>query len=203
MESSSHSTEQLIERIEGGDMQAIGLLLEKHRPQLKYMVSARFDRRLVARFDPSDVVQEALVTAHQRISEYLTHAPFPFYVWLRKIAWNRLIDLHRRHVQAQRRSVDREVDHHWNPTDDSMQLLVDRLPAGSLSPSQRLAHKEAKSRLQQAIGRLAPVDREIVLLRHLEGLSVNYVARILDISESAVKSRHFRAIEKLRKWIDE
>jgi RNA polymerase sigma-70 factor (ECF subfamily) len=66
------------------------------------------DRRLAARIDPSDVVQEALADADRELAEYLGSRSMPFYAWLRRFAWDRLVEVHRRHVSAGRRSVDRE-----------------------------------------------------------------------------------------------
>ena len=72
------------------------------------MVAVRLDRRLAARVDPSDVVQEALADASRRLDDYLLSRPLPFFAWLRQFAWERLVELHRRHVTPQRRSVIRE-----------------------------------------------------------------------------------------------
>src|SRR5438093_9616573 len=101
-------TEQLLERAAGGDAVARDQLLQRHRDRLKRMVAVRADPRLAARVDPSDVVQETLAEAAARLDAYLRTRPLPFYPWLRQIAQQRLIDLHRRHVQAGRRSVMRE-----------------------------------------------------------------------------------------------
>src|SRR5437899_6033025 len=101
-------TEQLLEAVSRGDAQARGRLLERHRPKLRRMVAIRFDRRLAARVDPSDVVQESLLEAANRLPEYLRDRPLPFYPWLRRIAADRLADAHRRHCRASRRSIERE-----------------------------------------------------------------------------------------------
>ena len=83
-------------------------LLDRHRAQLSRMVSVRMDRVLVARFDPSDVVQETLIVAAKRMSRYLEEKPMEFYAWLRQLAYERLVELHRRHVVRDKRSVRRE-----------------------------------------------------------------------------------------------
>src|ERR1700757_2715447 len=85
-----------------------GELLDRHRDRLRRMVAVRLDPRLAAGVDPSDVVQEALAKADAKLDRYLRERPLPFYPWLRQLAQERLIDLHRRHVQARRRSVTRE-----------------------------------------------------------------------------------------------
>lgn len=102
-------TDQLLRRAESGDRAALDRLLASHRRRLRQMVAVRMDRRLAARVDASDVVQEALAEAAARLPEYLDRRPAPFYVWLRQLAWQRLVDLSRRHIYAQRRSVEKEV----------------------------------------------------------------------------------------------
>ncbi len=101
-------TEQLLLAVSHGDTTARGQLLERHRPKLRRMVAVRLDRRLAARVDPSDVVQESLVEAAARLDEYVRDSPLPFYPWLRRIASDRLVDASRKHLHAGRRSVERE-----------------------------------------------------------------------------------------------
>src|SRR5436309_11692394 len=105
---SSPDTEELLDAVSRGDVKARGQLLERHRPRLRRMVAIRFDRRLAARVDPSDVVQESLAEAAARLSDYVRTRPLPFYPWLRRIAADRLADAGRRHLRAGRRSVGRE-----------------------------------------------------------------------------------------------
>src|SRR4051794_39451684 len=101
-------TEELLARAGRGDRSARGELLARHRARLERMVGFRLDRRLAARVDPSDVVQEALTEAAGRLSDYLRQRPLPFYPWLRQFAADRLVELRRQHLQAAKRSVLRE-----------------------------------------------------------------------------------------------
>src|SRR5690242_20250930 len=98
-------TDELIRLARRGDASARDRLLARHRPRLRRMIRLRFDRRLVTRVDPSDVVQETLAEAARRLEEYLHRPPLPFYPWLRQIALDRLLDLRRRHLRARKRSV--------------------------------------------------------------------------------------------------
>ncbi len=107
MTAASPDTEELLRRSQAGDRQARGALLQRHRQRLKRMIALRLDRRLAARLGPSDLVQEALAEADRQLDDYARRRPFPFYPWLRQLAWDRLADAHRRHVQARRRSVTR------------------------------------------------------------------------------------------------
>ena len=191
---------ELLRQAAAGDAQAREQLLAQHRERLRRMIAVRIDRRLLARLDPSDVVQEVLADACLRLSEYLQHPPLPFYPWLRQLAWNCLVDLHRRHVQSQRRSVLREQ----GPAlpDESVVELAGRLIASGSTPSEHVVREEVRLRVQTALQRLGDRDREILVLRYLEKLSSNEIAVVLGLSESGVKSRHFRALQHLRVVIE-
>ena len=191
-------TEELLRRAGQGDREARQSLLGRHRERLKQMVAVRLDRRLAARVDPSDVVQEALLDAAQELSDYLRQRPLPFYPWLRQLAWERLIELHRRHLQAQRRSVKREEPLAPHLSDQSAMQLADRVLARQSSPSDRAVRSELRLRVRAALDRLGERDREILVLRHLEQLSTKETAAVLRLSEGGVKIRHLRALERLR-----
>jgi RNA polymerase sigma-70 factor (ECF subfamily) len=191
-------TEALVLRASRGDREAGQQLLLRHRDRLRRMIALRLDRRLVARVDPSDVVQEVLADACQQLSDYLRRRPLPFYPWLRQLAWDRLIELHRAHVHAQKRSVAREEPGVLNlPDDSAVDLAAGLIDLGS-SPSQRLLREELRQRVQAALTQLNPRDREVLVLRHLEQLSTAETAAVLGITEGAVKLRQLRALDRLR-----
>jgi RNA polymerase sigma-70 factor, ECF subfamily len=192
----------LIDRASHGDQTARAQLLALHRERLRRMVALRMDPRLSARLDPSDVVQDALAEAHRQLPEYLQERPLPFYPWLRQIAWNRLIDLHRRHVLAQRRSVNREEAPAFGLPDESALALADCLLGSSTSPSAQARREEQRDRVQQALLLLNERDREVLVLRYLEKLSTSEIASVLGIREGAVKVRHLRALERMRNLMD-
>jgi RNA polymerase sigma-70 factor (ECF subfamily) len=190
--------EELMRRIQKGDPSAIDELLKRHRRRLRRMVAVRIDPRLSARVDPSDVVQDALLEATRKLQDYVRERPLPFYPWLRQLAWNRLIDLHRRNVLAQARSVTREVRWDMELSDQSVADLASGLIASGTSPSGQLQRREFRDWLRDRLARLSERDREVLVLRHLEELSVNEIAAVLNISVEAVKKRHVRALKRLR-----
>ena len=106
MQPAQSDTGELIDRAKLGDGSAFEQLLTRHRDRLRHMVSVRIDERLSPRVDPSDVVQEAMVVAAMKFEAYLSEPVVPFYPWLRRIAWERLVDLHRRHIR--RRKTQRQ-----------------------------------------------------------------------------------------------
>lgn len=190
-------TEQLMDRAATGDEHARDRLLTRHRDRLKRMVAVRADPRLAARVDPSDVVQEALADAAHKLDGYLRDRPLPFYPWLRRLAWERMVLLHRRHVRSQRRSVTRE-ERAMELPDGSVLDLARRLAASSSGPSGRLRRDELRTRVRAALAQLRDADREVLVMRHLEGLSAQEIAAVLGISEAAVNTRHVRALHRLR-----
>jgi len=160
-------TEELIQRAGTGDQLARQQLLSRHRSRLRQMVALRIDRRMAARIDPSDVVQEALADAAGGLSEYLKDRPLPFYPWVRQFAWERLLQLHRFHLKAQRRSVDREQLRIFDLPGDSEAALAERLVTSGTSPSGKLLRAELRQRVQTALEALEPRDREVLVLRYL------------------------------------
>src|SRR5690349_14528746 len=104
----SEDTRRLLEQVGSGDRQAFERLFERHRTPLRLMIEVRTDARLRARIDPSDVVQETHLEAFRRLPDYLARRPMPFHLWLRKMAYERLLNLRRDHLTAARRSVLRE-----------------------------------------------------------------------------------------------
>jgi RNA polymerase sigma-70 factor (ECF subfamily) len=190
-------TDGLLDRAHRGDGAARRELLMRHRGRLRKMVALHFDRRLAARVDPSDVVQEALADAAERLLDYLERRPLPFYPWLRQLAFDRLVELHRRHVGAGKRSVTREDPDVLLLPDESAAQLATRLADLSSSPSRHALREELRERVRAALGRLASVDREVLVLRHLEQLPTAAAAAVLGIGERAFKSRHLRALQRL------
>jgi RNA polymerase sigma-70 factor (ECF subfamily) len=194
-------TDHLLDRVHAGDDRARQELFERFRPRLKTMVRCRMDARLMARVDPSDVVQDCLTTAHLRLPKYLDSRPVKFYPWLRQIAWSRLIELHRLHVTAQRRSVYREITGEAELSDESAVLLASQLVASDTGPLQRLARREMADRVQCAVGRLSPSLRDALLLRYLEQLSAEEAAEVAGITQVAFKQRLVRALKQLRELL--
>ncbi len=198
----SADTDALLRQAAAGDRTARQRLLVRHRDRLRRMVALRLDRRLLARVDPSDVVQEAMADAARKLSDYLRKRPLPFYPWLRQLAWERLVELHRRHVQARKRSVTREEARAALP-DESAWELAERLVARDTDPGRRVLREELRARVQAALAMLSERDREVLVLRHLEQLSTKETAAVLRISEGAVKLRQLRALERLRLLLGE
>ena len=165
------------------------------------MIAIRLDKRVAARADASDIVQETMHDAHRRLPEYFADPQIAFYPWLRRIACDRLSDAHRRHIGTERRSVLKE--HPWTPqvNDESAAELAHNICTSSILPGQRAMQAEMQASMIFALDELKPHDREILVLRYLEQLGVAEIADVLGISQTAVTSRHLRALQRLRRLL--
>jgi RNA polymerase sigma-70 factor (ECF subfamily) len=199
MPSSDCDTDELVRRAAAGDETAVRGLLERHRERLARMVRTRMDPRVRGRIDPSDVVQETLAAASQKMTRYLSEQPLPFYPWLRQIAWEKLCHLHDRHLRAAKRSVLREHFFHPDISDESALELAERFIGQSSSPSAEALRHELRQRVRQALDALPEADREVLLLRYLEQLPSREIAIIMGVSEAAVNMRHMRSLQRMRK----
>jgi RNA polymerase sigma-70 factor (ECF subfamily) len=203
MASTKPDWEHLMELAGQGDGAARERLLGAHRARLRQMIAVRMDQRLGTRVDPSDIVQDVLAVATRDLSDYLRTRPMPFYPWLRKLAWERLIELQRLHLVARKRSVAREEFGLPELPDESAAILAERLLSQDASPSDLLIRAEMRQRVRQALERLPERDREVLVLRYLEQLSPAEAAAVLGIKEGAVKTRQTRALVRLGELLNE
>ena len=117
----------LLARVKEGDQHALAELFSSHRDRLWRIINFRLDGRLTGRVDADDILQEAYLAAAQRIQHYLDDSTQTFFVWLRLIANQTLIDVHRRHLGGSNaRRKQRHVD---TRTLCSSDLHVDCVPA--------------------------------------------------------------------------
>jgi RNA polymerase sigma-70 factor, ECF subfamily len=180
----------------------LGVLLAAHQDQLVRIIKLRLDRRLQGRLDPTDVVQEAFLEASCRIEQYREDPAVPFFIWLRFLALQKLAQLHRQHLGVQARDAGREISlWHGSLPDVETAALAAHLIGQLTSPSRAAIRAEAKLRLEEALSRMEPIDREVLALRHFEQLSNGETARVLGIQESAACNRHIRALQRLRKLL--
>src|SRR5262249_15476225 len=147
--------------------QALAELFSRYRGALRRMIELRLDARLGGRVAASDVLQETYVDAAKRVNHFFAKPDMPFYVWLRLIAGQRLVDLHRQHLGAKMRNAAQEVsiDRDGIPGASSM-CLAHHLVGHMTSPSQAAAKAEMTVRLEEALSQLEPLDREVLALRH-------------------------------------
>ncbi len=196
-------TDTLLGQVEQGASEATTILLARYRSRLRRLVSLRMDRRMAGRVDPSDVVQETLAKAAERLPAYAASRPLPFYPWLRQLAIERLVEVHRLHIQAQRRSVLRENEFALGLSDTGKSSLARCFVALSGSPSSAMQQLELVEQAQSIVERLPDRDREVLVLRYLEQLTTKDAAAVLGISQNTFAQRHLRALHRVRQMVAE
>lgn len=191
-------TQELVKAVAGGDEHAVNDLMDRHRDALKRLVHFRLDRKIASRVDASDVVQDVLLEANRRLKEYVADPSMPFHLWVRQLAKDRMIDLHRRH-HAQKRSVDKEQPLQGQRFGDRSSLdLAAQLSDQELTPAAATIRKELEERFLEALDQLDENEREIVVMRHVEHLGNGEVAEALGLSPAAAGMRYLRAIRRLK-----
>ena len=188
----SPNVNRLLSQLLEGETSALGELMGAHRPYLRRIVELRMDAALRRRVDPSDVVQETQLVVAQRIDDFLSRRPISFRLWLRSAALEQLLMLRRRHIGAQKRSLNREMA----LSDQSSIILAEQFLAER--PSQVLQRSELLEQVRQAVTELGDRDREIIMLRHIEELTNGEVAELLGLDESTASQRYGRAVIRLR-----
>jgi len=197
-------TERLLALAASGDLPALAQLFERYRGRLEQMVYLRLDRRLRGRFDPADVLQEAYLEMTRRFPEYAADPALPFYLWLRTLTGQKMIDQHRRHLGAKMRDVGMEVSLHRGEWPHASSASLAEMLLGRLTPASRAAIRaETRRRVQEALNSMAPIDREVLVLRHFEMLSNEETARVLGLKTSAASNRHLRALKRLKEILAE
>src|SRR5260221_13464702 len=175
----------LVERAGGGDEGARGQPVRLFEPRLVRMVELRLDASLRRRLDPADVVQEGLLGSVRRFPEWCRQSALPFQVWLRLITAQALAAAQRRHLGASMRDARHEVSPQPGRSGISAGNAADAFAASITSPSQAAQREELRAGVLAALGELDELDREVVALRHFEGLSNEEVAAELSITPEA------------------
>jgi RNA polymerase sigma-70 factor, ECF subfamily len=202
MTATTDDTGGLIQRAREGDPAAEASILDGQRDQLRRLIASRLDRRVSARIDPSDVVQEALADASRRLSAYLQDPPLPLLPWLCQFALERLAKLHRHHIRTSKRSVNREKPSPGSSSREPGRAASRTLVSRGTSPSGRVIRDEIREQVRVAMGRLREGDRKILAMRNIEALSMAQIANALGISEGAAKVRHLRALRRLQSLLE-
>jgi RNA polymerase sigma-70 factor (ECF subfamily) len=188
-------------RAAAGEAGAWGALLVAHEARLTRMVAFRMDARLRGRIDAADVVQEAYLEAAEHRGDYFRHPDVPLFLWLRGVVRNKLLELHRHHLAAQVRDVNRE--RRFDPIgaaspDETCAALVAQLSGQLTRPSVAAVRGEVHAQLRDALDAMEATDREVLALRHFEQLTSAEAAHVLGINERAAAKRYVRALQRLK-----
>jgi RNA polymerase sigma-70 factor, ECF subfamily len=196
-----HEDDELMGRLKAGDPQALATAFSRNQRWLRKLIERRLDTRLTARVSPSDVLQEIFIDALTRLRHFQADPDVPFSIWLRTVAIQRLVEVHRQHLGAKARDADREVPLAFACAYGTNSEKIAAIFVDLTSPSEKLERAEIIAIVRQALDRLDPIDREVLALRHLEELDNREVAALLGILPAAASKRHVRALERFRKEV--
>ena len=190
-----------ITQLRSAGEQALADSLTLHGERLQRIVDLRLDPRLAGRVDASDVLQEAFLEACKRLPRYLDNPSVPVFIWLRGVTLDTLIHVHRRHL-AEMRDAGRDVSLHAGrgPQVSSISL-AGWLVADLTSPSQAAIRDETARKIEQVLGTMDEIDREVLILRHFEQLSNDEVASVIGVKKAAASRRYMRALARFREVV--
>jgi RNA polymerase sigma-70 factor, ECF subfamily len=175
--------------------------LQRCRQYLRLLARLQLDARLRGKVDPSDLVQQTLLSAYEKRNQFRGATEAEYLGWLRQILANHLARTLRRYGAALR-DVRRERSLEGS-LDESAARLDAWLAAEQSSPSQRAMRHELHFRLARALEQLPEDQRRAMELHHLKGCTVAEVALEIGRSKTAVVGLLFRGLKKLRRLLQE
>jgi RNA polymerase sigma-70 factor (ECF subfamily) len=194
-------TEVLLASAKAGDAAALGELLGRYNSYLTLLVRVQLSRRIQAKADPADLVQDTFLEAHRHFANFRGSSEPELTAWLRQILGSRLANVVRHYVGTKGRDVRMETDLQAE-LDESSRFLDAGLIAADSSPSQQAAHRETAVILADALDRLPEDYREAIVLRQLEGLPFADVAVRMGRTEDSVQKLWVRGLARLRKEVE-
>jgi RNA polymerase sigma-70 factor (ECF subfamily) len=194
--------EQMIQEARTSADAALGPLLDLYRNYLRLLARVEIGRRLQGKVDASDLVQETFLEAHRHFARFQGTSEPQLVSWLRQILAAKVANLLRHYLGTQGRDVrlERELA---DGLDNSSRMLGAELMASLSSPSQQAVRREQSVLLANALGRLPEDYREVIVLRHLEGLRFPEIARRLGRSVDSVQKLWLRGLARLRQVFGE
>jgi RNA polymerase sigma-70 factor (ECF subfamily) len=193
--------EMLLSLAKAGSGPALSRLLDRHRGALEVQARLQVGRRLRAKLDFEDLMQELSLEAHRDIAQFRGRSEGEFVCWLRKVFATILSNQVRRYLGTRRRDIRREQPIAAGRDDTSRAVIDRRLVAPQSSPSQQASRRERAELLAGALDTLPETYREVIVLRNIEGLSFSDVAARMGRTEDSVKNIWLRALSRLRRML--
>ena len=184
-----------------GDQSQLGLLLNSYRNYLNILAESRLDRKLRGRISPSDIVQETMLEALRDFKQFRGTTECEFLGWVRQILAHTLARVIQAHVLAKKRDVRKDVSIAKIAADverSSLQLNL-AIAASCQSPSTFARQRERAIILSDVMSELSDDQRQVLILRNMQGLKFTDVAELMGRSTAATKMLWMRAIKQMRK----
>jgi RNA polymerase sigma-70 factor, ECF subfamily len=191
--------ERLLAEARAGNRESLGALLERYRAYLQTLVYAKIDLRLQARANPSDLIQETFLLAIDHFEQFRGRSEGEWLHWLRCILRRRLSRFVRKHAKAGKRNVYREVSLQQETPRTALAQGGPQMADRGTSPSGCAGRREVVELMAERLSRLSQSHREVLVLRNLQGLSFQEVARRMHRSPGAVRVLWLRALDQLRR----
>jgi RNA polymerase sigma-70 factor (ECF subfamily) len=198
MSTMTRDHQALLEQARGGSAIATGELIENYASYLTLLARVQIGRRLQGKADPGDIVQEVFLEAHRQMRNFRGTTEPELLAWLRRILAGQIALMLRRYLGTKGRDVKLErelavqIDH-------SSQVMDGGFVATHSTPSQHASRREQAVLLAESLEKLTDNYREVIVLRHLEGLSFPEVATRMGKTEDSVQKLWVRALASLRK----
>lgn len=184
--------EVLMVAYQKGDVRAFELLLTRHKkPVFNFIL-----RFVGSRETAEDLLQETFLRVIKGAEAYQRQAKFT--TWLYTIARNLCVDQSRRAKHRKAQSLDAPMS---NSADSG--TLLDVVPSTEIASDRQAVNKELQVRLQEALARLSEEQREVFLMRQVQGMAFKEIAEVVGVPENTVKSRMRYALERLQRALSE
>jgi len=196
----SEADDQLVERLRGGDTEALGLYIESRRNQLLAFIARNLSTTLATKVEPTDLLQEVTIHALKSLQDIDFGDRDPFN-WLCQVAERRIIDAHRKYIGAQKRSTEKEVAGNaaaGTGSSSGQGGLIDMLVVTMTTPSQAFSRNQREFKLQEGLAQLPKESQEALRLRYVEGLPTKEIAQKLGKSDGSVRVLLSRSLSKLQ-----
>jgi RNA polymerase sigma-70 factor (ECF subfamily) len=196
----SEPTPELLQRLQVGDQAALAEFIELRRAPLTAYIQRQLGVQLRRKIEPDDVFQEMSAEALRALpgAEFSSRDPFG---WLCQIAERKIIDLHRKHFDAQKRDAAREVPLAAPSSDERRHGLIELLVASFTTPSAAFSRNIREDRLQNALRQLPQEQQEALRLRYVENQPSKEIAERLKKSDAAIRVMLTRSLKRLQELL--
>lgn len=197
---SPESTAKLIALARDTKGDTLGALLDQYRNYLYLIARTQVDLHLAVRTSPSDLVQETFLQAAKEFEDFQGATNAQLMAWLRRILINNIVAAYHRHVLAHKRDVRREwpLESIVRTIDQSSAFIEQALADSADQPDARMIREEQAAYVADILADLPRLQREVIILRNLEGLPFEQVADRMGRSQTAVRKLWTRAICRLK-----
>ncbi|MBO50711.1 MAG: hypothetical protein CMJ69_07985 [Planctomycetaceae bacterium] len=186
-----------------GDEAAMKLqaLFQEHHARLQRLVRIRLDSRLRGRVRSATVLDRAFLRMRHELAAYVQFPELSPYVWMRKVTGDALSEVHRDALPDTGDSQSQFALYRGAFPQVSPKLLAGQVLGQMASGAEEAARARMQLRTQEFLNQLDPLDREVLVLRHLEELNTSETAEVLELDGAEVSRRFMDALKNLTRFM--